>query len=164
MVAMREIIARPLDAAAFEPFGQVLASPGEVARLDYAAALENARDAARANLLLARAQPTALPHDVAAMERHPYSSQAFFPLDVSRYLILVCPDAGPDTPDLERLQAFIATGNQGINYNAGTWHHPMTTLDREGTFAALVWEDGSQRDTEWYRLDKGERPRVITGD
>ena len=40
----------------------------------------------------------------------------------------------------------------------------MTTLDREGTFAALVWEDGSPRDTEWYRLEKTGRPRVIAGD
>lgn len=164
MAAMKEIIAQPLDTVAFEPFGQVLASPGEVARLDFAASLENAREAAKANLLLARAQPTTLPHEVAAMERHPDSSQAFFPLNVSRYLILVCPGAGPDAPDLDQLQAFIATGNQGINYDAGTWHHPMTTLDREGTFAALVWEDGSPRDTEWYRLEKTGRPRVIAGD
>jgi len=160
---MKNIVARPLTPEAFAPFGQMLESPGSVARLDYAAALENKRAHAKANLLLARARPTTLPHEVAAMERHPDSSQSFFPLDVARYLILVCPDAGPDAPDLGQLQAFIADGKQGISYNVGTWHHPMTSLDRDGLFAALVWEDGSPRDTEWYHLDKTNRPVVVAG-
>ena len=35
---------------------------------------------------------------------------------------------GPGLPDLTRLRAFIATGNQAVTYGAGTWHAPMVVL------------------------------------
>ena len=33
-------------------------------------------------------------------------------------------------PDLEKVQAFIAMGNQGIVYEANRWHSPMCALDQ----------------------------------
>lgn len=148
------IVVRPMDASAFAPFGQVLESPGEANRLDHAAAAANLRDDAKINVCLVRALPLALPHKITDMERHAFSSQAFFPLNVARYLVMVAPPADGDMPDMTGLQAFSVAGHQAINYNAGTWHHPLATLGGPGEFAVLMWEDGSDRDTDWSKVSE----------
>lgn len=157
---MHEVTAQPLTPEAFAPFGQVLETPSDVPRLDHAAKLFNGRQNAVPNLLVARVEPRALPLDVEVMERHPASSQAFCPLDVARYLVLVCPSTSTDAPDTEEIQAFIVRPTQGINYAPGVWHHPITPLDTAGTFAVLIWEDGSEQDTEWFTLDPATRVRI----
>ncbi|MCH8111958.1 MAG: ureidoglycolate lyase [Proteobacteria bacterium] len=148
------IVVRPMDASAFAPFGQVLESPGEANRLDHAAAAANLRDDAKINVCLVRALPLALPHKITDMERHAFSSQAFFPLNVARYLVMVAPPADGDMPDMTGLQAFSVAGHQAINYNAGTWHHPLATLEGPGEFAVLMWEDGGDRDTDWSKVSE----------
>ena len=70
------------------------------------------------------------------------------------------PDAADGGPDMERLEAFLIPGDKGINYNTATWHHPLTVLDSDAQFAALVWEDGSEADTEWYTLKPEQQTRV----
>jgi ureidoglycolate lyase len=157
---MKSITARTISADAFAPYGELLDVPDTPGRYDFQAALHNGRDDAKPNLLLARVGGQALPLEVKVMERHPASSQAFFPLEAARYLVLVCPDAADGGPDMERLDAFIVGPAQGINYRAGTWHHPLTALDSEARFAALVWENGSDADTEWYKLAPEQRLRV----
>ena len=157
---MRIVTARPIDNDSFAPYGQLLDGPEAPGRYDFQAELFNGRDDAAPNLLLARAQAKSLPLDMEVMERHPQSSQAFFPLDASRYIVLVCPDAADGGPDMTRLDAFLVGAGQGINYNAGTWHHPLTALDRAGNFAALVWENGSDSDTEWYTMAEDQRVRI----
>ncbi|KAI3342159.1 ureidoglycolate hydrolase [Ustulina deusta] len=86
---------------------------------------------------------------VAVLERHPFTSQTFVPLTADaakRYLVIVAPTldpAGDDhglpapdgaglpgrgLPDVRRLRAFVATGEQAVTYGAGTWHAPMVAL------------------------------------
>jgi ureidoglycolate lyase len=84
------------------------------------------------------------------LERHPYTTQTFIPLGLSkleakkaRYLVVVAPSLGPSSldenlpvpsevasgdqlpgrglPDLTKVKAFIATGAQAVTYGAGTW-------------------------------------------
>jgi ureidoglycolate lyase len=153
---MHHVTAEPITAEAFAPFGDLLETPGEGRRLDFAAALGNERATARTNLAVVQALPQPLPLTVALMERHPHSSQAFMPLDIDRFLIAVCPDGG-GVPDLSGLRAFIASRTQGINYHAGTWHHPMTALGRPATFAMLIWEDGSDGDCTFHHLAATDR-------
>ncbi|MDE0942118.1 MAG: ureidoglycolate lyase [Alphaproteobacteria bacterium] len=155
---MRELKAEPIDQAAFEPYGQTLSDPGVGNRTDYAAQLSNGRADANINLAVVRANPPkALPIDVVKMERHPLSSQAFMPLDCDRYLVIVAKpqdnDGGMDgPPDLSTLRAFTVPGDVGINYNAGTWHFPLTSLDRSATFALLMYMDGGPQDEDWATL------------
>ncbi|KAK8071077.1 Bcdal3 [Apiospora hydei] len=40
---------------------------------------------------------------------------------------------GRGMPDLTKLRAFIATGEQAVTYGAGTWHAPMVALGPPGT-------------------------------
>ena len=58
-------------------------------------------------------------------------------------------------PDiLAHLEAFIALPGQGINYGAGTWHHPMVALDEPADFAMLVWEAGNEGDCLEFPLSQ----------
>ncbi|KAK7917226.1 hypothetical protein PG985_010834 [Apiospora marii] len=43
------------------------------------------------------------------------------------------PLPGRGMPDLARLRAFIATGEQAVTYGAGTWHAPMVALGPPNT-------------------------------
>lgn len=147
----------PLTAEAFAPFGQVLQTPqsgdrnanqGTAVRLDRVGALVSTRGGCPPNLAMIRALPQALPLKMRLMERHPCSSQAFIPLQCSRYLVIVAPTAAGGGPEWKSLRAFVATGSQGINYGVGTWHHPFTALDSAADLAMLAWEDGTARDCE----------------
>src|SRR3954469_25991030 len=93
-VAATPIAPREIDSDAFAPFGQLLEDPGENSRLDFAGAVGNGRQDARPNLALIRARPVSDPHRLPGLDRPPSSSQAFFPLDVDRYLVIVCKDDG----------------------------------------------------------------------
>ncbi|PBP22718.1 putative ureidoglycolate hydrolase [Diplocarpon rosae] len=94
---------------------------------------------------------------VEILERHPFTTQTFIPLGLSaaeahqaRYLVVVAPSLpagaadqhlpvpppelasdtlpGRGLPDLEKIEAFIATGAQAVTYGAGTWHAPMVVV------------------------------------
>jgi ureidoglycolate lyase len=138
----------------FAPFGQVLLGPQNNTREDFAAKVENDRPAtARANLALIAASPARFPLEIKCLERHAHSNQAFLPLSVPEYLVVVCNDTGTGRPNLETLRAFRVSGRTGVNYNRGTWHHGMTTIGESGTFAMLVHEDGTAGDCEFVDVE-----------
>ena len=147
------LVAKPLDAHAFAPFGQVieLGRPGRHRR-NRAALLDNRRNGACPNLAVARIPAVALPVAVTRLERHPHSSQTFIPTDLSRFLVVVCPSAGTGDPLVTGITAFVATGRQAVNYDAGVWHHAMSPLDRSGEYLVLRWNDGSDADVEFRPL------------
>ena len=127
--------AEPLRADTFAPFGDVIESTttpnainqGMGERFADLATLELDADGGRPTISRMRCQPETLPVALRLMERHPLSSQAFVPVDGQRYIVVVAP-AG-DAPKPESLRAFVARGDQGINYRRGVWHHPMIALD-----------------------------------
>ena len=147
------IKARPLNQAAFVPFGQVLAhDPGESARRNFAADLFSDRPGARPNLRVQRTEPTPLPHIARLIERHRHSSQMFAPISGGPYLVVVFPSATDGQPLLAEGCAFVASGESAINYNRDTWHHGFLALERPGTFLMLRWDDGTSDDEEFLPL------------
>ena len=80
---------------------------------------------------------TQIPFEISMLERHPNGSQAFIPMQGQKFLIIVAPSLDTDTPDLSQLCAFITDGTQGVNYRAGTWHHPLLTLEAPSDFAVV---------------------------
>jgi ureidoglycolate hydrolase len=40
-------------------------------------------------------------------------------------------------PDLQKVRAFVAMGNQGIVYEANQWHSPMCGLDEVRSFSIV---------------------------
>ncbi|MDF1791399.1 MAG: ureidoglycolate lyase [Thalassobaculaceae bacterium] len=161
----------PLTADAFAPFGHVLSLPTGPGRVDYSSFSQNLRgSAAEVCFRTGMTQPSAVPLVTRTMERHEFSSQAFLPVDVARYLVLVAPHGADGLPDPEQLTLFLAKGDQGISYNANVWHHPMTVLDRPAIFATVMFLDGGDKDEEFVdlphevsvTLGKMRMPRVIT--
>ena len=84
-----QILAEPLTAEAFKPFGAVLEGTLAPGRYYVSDTLASSRDHAPISLAVATVAPTgARPLEVKVLERHAHSSQTFIPLHVSRYLVL----------------------------------------------------------------------------
>ena len=79
-----------------------------------------------------RGQPRPHPIEIRMMERHPLGSQAFIPLQNKPYLVVVAPTGEKVTRN--DLRAFIADGNQGVNYKRNLWHHPLLVLEDSHEF------------------------------
>ncbi|NEU13668.1 ureidoglycolate hydrolase [Methylobacterium sp. BTF04] len=141
----RRLTIRPIDPVAFAPFGTLLDAPAVPPRQDRATALENGRPGAAANLALIHSEPWAGLMPLGRLERHPHSSQAFLPLAVDAYVVVVAPDRD-GRPDETALYAFRVPGHVGINYRTNAWHAHMMTWAHPGTFAMLAHEDGSAGD------------------
>ena len=116
--------------------------------------MQNLRSDADFQCYINHQTPVELPHKIGVMERHRFSSQAFLPLNVSRYVVAVAPSIEGDRPDTSQLRCFLATSEQAVNYRAGVWHIPLLVLDRAAQFAVLMWKDGSPDDEEFVTLDE----------
>jgi ureidoglycolate hydrolase len=149
---VNEIRARPITREGFAPYGWVLDAPASGDRENFAAEVANLRGSARANLALARAPLLAPGERLTRMERHPFSTQAFLPLDVERYLVVGAPDRD-GAPDMSRAEAFVVPGTVGVAYRANAWHRPMAVVAGAGVFAMLVHDDGGPDDTHWAEVE-----------
>lgn len=139
---MTKILARPLTAADFAPFGEVLDSGGQpdisinngtAGRWHDRARMDFGRDG-HAGISIIVGIPRSLPHSFDFVERHPDGSQAFLPMTQHPFLVIVAKDEGdrPGTP-----LAFVTAPGQGINFRRGTWHGVLTPLHAPGLFAAV---------------------------
>lgn len=141
---MKSLPVEPLTAEAFAPFGEVIEAVdtarhftingGNTERYHDLANIEPGADG-RTIVSIFRGQPRQLPFRVTMMERHPLGSQAFVPLSGRPYLVVVAP-AGP-APKVEDLRAFLARGDQGVNYAPGVWHHPLLALGEVSDFLVI---------------------------
>jgi len=150
------IFAKPLTAEVFAPFGDVLEcaeKPDKIinqgmcgrhhdlARLDF-----SSETGGRAGISLFDAIPRTLPYSFDLVERHPEGSQAFIPMSMASFLVIVAAD-NQGTPD--RPEAFITAPGQAINFHRNTWHGVLTPLDSPGLFA-VVDRIGSTPNLEEY--------------
>jgi len=136
------ITAEPLTAAGFAPFGDVLEAAGDPTKIINRGKCGRWHDCAsldfgpdgRAGISIFRAEPRSLPYTCDLLERHPDGSQAFLPMSLDPFLIIVAPDHGglPGQP-----RAFISSAGQGINFHRGTWHGVLTPLHAPGLFAVI---------------------------
>jgi ureidoglycolate lyase len=136
---MHQVIPSPLTKAAFAPFGDVVESDGAepieinqgfATRFNRLAGIDVTAGGAPVNISLFDARPRPQPIEIKVMERHPLGSQLFFPLQDKPWLVLVC----ADPRDLESYRAFIASGQQGVNYARNVWHHPLLVLGEAERF------------------------------
>ena len=129
-----ELRAEVLTQEAFSAFGDVIEvgdtketrtiNEGNTLRYHDLARLTLSSESGQPAISIFRSQPQTLPFEIKLMERHPLSSQAFFPLGTESYLVVVAP-AGELKSD--KIRAFIASSHQGVNYHPGTWHHSTTS-------------------------------------
>lgn len=136
-----KIVAQPLTAKAFAPFGDVLEAAGTPDRVINQGMCGRHHDLARldihdgrAGISLFDAQPRALPYRLEMVERHPDGAQCFVPMTAQPFLVVVAPDADgvPGAP-----LAFVTAPGQAVNYHRGTWHGVLTPLHAPGLFAVV---------------------------
>lgn len=141
---MLELKIEPLTREAFAPFGDVIEASDAVKHYTINAGnTERYHDLAnvevghegKAILSIFRGQARQLPFVVAMMERHPKASQAFVPMSGKPYLVVVADRAS--APTVQDLRVFLARADQGVNYAAGVWHHPLLALEITSDFLVV---------------------------
>jgi len=133
----------PLTREAFAPYGNVIEKPGarvfttnggQAERYHDLARVAADRPDARTLVSIFHSRPFAMPLQVALMERHPISSQAFMPINGGRFIVIV--GAAGQPPSAKSFRSFVSNGRQGVNYHPGTWHHPLIALE-EGDYLVI---------------------------
>lgn len=151
----RDIGIEPLTEAAFAPFGDVMEAVGEPDKIINQGLCGRYHDRARmdftqgrAGISLFKAAPRSLPLMLDMMERHPDGSQAFIPMSLDGFLVIVAADDGgkPGRP-----RAFRTAPGQAINFHKGTWHGVLTPLHEPGLFAVVDRiGDGANLEEHWF--------------
>lgn len=140
---MQQLTIKPLTAEAFAPYGDVIEckdearvfiNNGTTERFHALASTEATGDNARVIINIFRGQPRQFPYQVTMMERHPFGSQSFSPLNGQAFLVVVAKDddGKPGVPEV-----FLAKGGQGVNYHRNVWHHPLMSLFEVSDFLVV---------------------------
>lgn len=143
MSTSRVIHPEPLTRDAFAPFGQVIEqagaqhfsiNSGNCERYHDLARVELAGPESRTLISLMHSRHFTLPLDLRMVERHPFGSQAFYPLSANPFLVVVAPDLSgtPGTP-----RAFLTGPGQGVNIAINTWHGVLTPLVADADFLCV---------------------------
>lgn len=139
----RKLDPQPLTSSKFSAFGDVIETSagetrsineGNTVRYHDLAKLSLLANDGRPTVNIFRSTPLVSPLIIAMMERHPLSSQAFYPLGQQPYLVVVAP-AGELDP--AAIQCFVAQSDQGVNYHPGTWHHYSLALGEPSDFLVI---------------------------
>lgn len=139
-----KIVPEPLTPGAFSPFGDVVCASeaaeervineGNTTRFHDLATLSLTGNHGTPLVNIFRSSPLPLPITLTMMERHPLSSQAFYPLSGNPYLVVVAP-AGEFQES--EIRVFKASSDQGVNYHPGTWHHYSLALNDTSDFLVI---------------------------
>jgi ureidoglycolate lyase len=134
----------PLTRATFAPFGDVIEvddamthysiNGGNTERYHDLARIDAGAEG-RVILSIFRSQPCELPFAVSTMERHPKSSQTFYPLSGLPYLAVVARKTA--RPLIDDLRVFYCEAHQGVNYSPGVWHHSLLALHAPSDFLII---------------------------
>jgi ureidoglycolate lyase len=158
-MADRNLTIERLTAEAFAPFGQVIEltgahhypiNNGMTERYHDLARVELAGAEARPLISIFRGQPYALPLNLKMVERHPFGSQAFYPLSDAPWLVIVADDSSgaPSRP-----RVFRPATRQGVNIAINTWHGVLTPLERASEYL-VVDRGGAGTNLEEHFFDE----------
>ena len=143
-MSAKTLTIQSLTAENFAPYGEVISCKehdffyiNDQYTERYHALAEAETDAKVGISIFRNIKATQLPFDVSMLERHPLGSQAFIGMNGQSFVIVVAPNWDDKKPDLNQIQAFMTDGSQGVNYRAGTWHHPLLTLEAPSDFVVI---------------------------
>lgn len=172
---MKTLVLEPLTKLAFAPFGDVIETDGSgwfpinrgsTKRYHRLGRVEAAGDQAEVAVSIFAGDAFELPRDITLLERHPLGSQCFVPMTATPCVIVVAPPCDGERPDESQIRAFLARGDQGVNYARGTWHHPLMALGRAGDFVVIDrvgsghnCDEIELREPIRLLLDPGAQPR-----
>ena len=152
-----QLIAQPLSAKAFSPYGELIDIRGSKAitiNEGYTQRFDNLCTVDMANgqtplVNIFRSQPVNLPFRVRSLERHPLGSQAFIPMQTCSFLVLVAP-AQISRPQAKDLKLFISQNGQGVNFKRNVWHHFSLALEKESDFVVIDYGGTADNLEEHY--------------
>lgn len=157
----RSIIARPLTQANFARYGDVIQHAGSQRRRYIESAFEHSPQVNDHRLWVSNLETeTTFPFLIRSLERHEHAAQSFIPLTRTPYVVIVASSLPDGQPDLEALEAFIASPEQGVCYRRGVWHHGLTVLEAPAQFAIFMGITG-QADDEFLTLAQSAQISVV---
>lgn len=153
---MISLIAEPLTANAFAAYGDVIEMAGHepmpmnygMAERYHALATVLTDQEGHAAISLVKSRRYELPHQIKLVERHPFGSQAFIPLDSNPFIVIVAPAGEQVNPG--DVRAFVTNGEQGINYRPGIWHGLLFTPADESRFVCVDRQGPGNNCEEYY--------------
>ena len=159
------VVPRQLTAENFAVYGDVISvsesaehfaiNDGHTMRYHDLAEVDVTEQQGKTLLNIFRSTPLAFPLPIEMMERHPLGSQAFIPMSNQPYVVVVAPSGELDT---SKIEVFLASSKQGVNYHKGTWHHFCLALNEVSDF--LVVDRGGKGDN--CDVEKLDGSLVIT--
>lgn len=163
---INKLIARPLIKADFAPYGTVIEpyskeeeTPERCIEINkgYAcrhnAIAEAKLDGGTVGMSIFRAKVREFPINLSVMEYHPFGTQAFFSMTGQDYIVIVA-KAGEPPKSIDDLEAFYAKSNQGVQYDANVWHHPLLVLGSDADFLVVDRINGEGQNC--YELEIGD--------
>ncbi len=152
---------KPLEAASFSKYGQVIGGPAELADINNVQRWANIsipdfQDGQPVfDILYSNLRPLA----VAKLERHRNSTQTFIPLCGNPFLVVVgdasLAGSSADGVDPARLEAFVSNGKQGITLSVGVWHGSPLPIGGLINFVILHRSPDVDLDAELVPLKEG---------
>ena len=144
MIDNKQIIPKTLTYENFAVFGDVIEvndnaknfsiNDGFTQRYHDLAEVDVTQQNGRTLINIFRSTPLEQPVSIKMMERHPLSSQAFIPMGQQPFLVVVAPKG---ELDISKIEVFLASSNQGVNYHKGTWHHYCLALHQVSDFIVV---------------------------
>ena len=141
---MISLTSRPLTAAAFAPFGDIIETGTAASfainddlaqRYDDLAFVDTNDAGGRPNVSIFVSKPRPLPVVIDMVERHPLGSQLFVPLGEHPYLVAVSDGMPPF--EATDFSVFLVSDGRGVNYRKGLWHLPLCPLYEPGRFLVV---------------------------
>ena len=150
---MKVVKAKNITKKNLSKFGQLIdaskknpisINDGYAKRFDDLINIDVSKDKGRAIISIFNAKKRSFPMKIDMMEKHPLGSQAFIPMEDTKFLVFVAPRG--DKPDVNKIQSFLVPKQTGVNYKAGIWHFPLISMknmnylivDRKGKGNNLV--------------------------
>ncbi len=164
---INELAVLPLTRQAFARFGEVIEidgaehfsiNRGSAERYFNLANVDVGDENGWPLISIVRGQPFSPPVEIILLERHPLGSQIFMPLNNRPFLVVVA-EADENGMPIEP-EAFVARGDQGINFAKNTWHGPLIALEAQSDFF-VVDRQGPGNNLEEHFFTDG--PYVVAG-
>ena len=95
-----------------------------------------------------KSQKRTFPLVINMLENHPLSSQAFIPLQQTDFIVVVAPIS--HNPDINLIEAFHVSPEEGINFKPKVWHFPLIATE-DSNFLTIDKKD-SENNLEIYNF------------
>ena len=100
-----------------------------------------------------KAKKRIFPLKLEMLENHPFSSQAFMPLKDTIFIVVVAPIS--KVPDLNKLEAFKVSVQEGVNFKPKIWHFPLIATE-DSNFLTIDKKD-SKNNLEIYDFKNNDK-------